>query len=371
MIEYIEVRNSSLQVIGILDTAQSVIWHSVFFGVGDFQIYININDAVAFLSEMAYITRPDRDDVGVIESILVNDDVENGKMITIAGRFAKSILDRRIIYSLSNRSNKATILKGNVETEVRRLVAENAASPSDQDRWIDILELGEVAGIDKVIVDEYGNAAEKQVSFENLLEYTDSLLKEYGIAARVILGGSKLKYVIFAGTDRSVDNADGNQPIIFSTEYDNLLSSEYSLNMQQEKNVALVGGEGEGIDRFCVLHGSARGFARKEVFVDAKSITKKYKDASDVERTYTDAEYTSVLNMQGKQVTGELTVIEDFRGEIDVTNGNWTFGEDFFLGDIVTVQQNELGIFKNVRIAEVTEFQEEDGYTVEAVYQGE
>lgn len=371
MIEYVEARNAALEVIGILDTAQSVIWHSVYYGVGDFQIYINLNDALQIIGEAKYITRPDNDEVGVIESILIADDIESGKMITIKGRFAKSLLDRRIIYNLSGTSNKATILRGNVETSVRGLVEANATFPTNQDRWIDIMELGAVAGISKIIVDEDGVAAQKQVSFENLLDYTEAVLKEYALASRVRLNNKKLQYTVYEGTDRSADNTDGNQPIVFSKEHDNLLSSEYTRDTTLEKNVVLIGGEGEGIDRFCVIIEKERGLARKEVFVDASSLGKKYKDENEIEKTYTDAEYTAMLKAHGHQVTSALAVAEDFNGAIDITNGNWKYGVDVFLGDIVTVQDNDIGVFKNVRLGEVTEYQDQDGYTVEAVYQGE
>lgn len=367
MIEYVEVRDERFEVIGILDTAQSVIWHSVYYGVGDFQIYIRLTDVLHVLADAKYITRTDNEEVGVIESILIADDIENGKMITIKGRFAKSLLDRRIIYDLSGTSNKATILQGNVETAVKTLVRKNAIAS----RSLGIFELGTNAGIAKFIVDENGDTAQKQVSFENLLDYTEAVLKEYGIASAVKLSNGKLYYTIYEGTDRSTDNTVGNQPIVFSKEYDNLLSSEYTHDTTLEKNVALIGGEGEGIDRFCVLIGSQSGLHRKEVFVDASSIGKKYKDENDVEKTYTDAEYTALLKTHGKQVTSTMTVKEDFNGVIDITNGNWKFGEDVFLGDIVTVQDNDIGVFKNVRLAEVTEYQDEDGYAVEVVYQGE
>jgi len=367
MIEYIEARNADFEVIGILDTAQSVIWHSVYYGVGDFEIYINLQDALSVITDARYITRPNNNEVGVIESILIADDIESGKMITIKGRFAKSLLDRRIIYNLSGTSNKATILRGNVETNVRKLVSENAIAS----RSLDVLELGAVAEINKIIVDENGAAAQKQVSFENLLDYTEALLKEYGIASTVKLHNKKLQYTVYEGADRSADNTDGNQPIVFSKEFDNLVSSEYTYDATQEKNVALIGGEGEGIDRFCVLLGSQNGLKRKEVFVDASSVSKTYKDENEEEKTYTDNEYTTMLKAHGKQSTSDLTVSEDFNGTIDITNGNWKYGEDVFLGDIVTVQDNDIGVFKNVRLGEVTEFQDQDGYTVEAVYQGE
>lgn len=367
MIEYVEARNAELEVIGILDTAQSVIWHSVYYGVGDFEIYIRLKDALQVIADARYITRIDNDEVGVIESILIADDIESGKMVTIKGRFAKSLLDRRIIYNLSGTSNKATILQGNVETNVRKLVNDNAIAS----RSLEILELGEVAGISKTIVDEQGAAAQKQVSFENLLDYTEAVLKEYSIASKVKLNGNKLQYFIYEGADRSADNTVGNQSIVFSKEFDNLTSSEFTYDATLEKNVALVGGEGEGIDRFCVLLGSQSGLRRKEVFVDASSIKKTYKDENETEKTYTDAEYTAMLKSHGHQAKSAMKVLEDFNGAIDIMNGNWIYGRDVFLGDIVTVQDNDIGVFKNVRLGEVTEYQDGDGYAVEAVYQGE
>lgn len=367
MIEYVEARNAALEVIGIIDTAQSVIWHSVYYGVGDFQVFIRLTDALQIIADARYITRTDNDEVGVIESVMITDDIENGRMVTISGRFAKSLLDRRIIYTLSGTSNKARILRGNVEAAVRSLVSDNAIAS----RSLGVLELGAVAGISKTIVDESGAAAQKQVSYENLLDYTEAVLKEYSIASTVKLSNSKLQYTVYEGADRSADNTDRNQPIVFSKEYDNLISSEYAYDASLEKNVALIGGEGEGVDRFCVLLGSQSGLARKEVFVDASSISKKYKDENDVEKTYTDAEYTAMLKAHGHQEMSALIVSEDFNGTIDITNGNWKYGVDVFLGDIVTVQENDIGVFKNVRIAEVTEYQDQDGYAVEAVYQGE
>ena len=117
--------------------------------------------------------------------------------------------------------------------------------------------------------------------------------------------------------------------------------------------------------------GSASGLARKEQWVDASSINKKYDDESGTEQTYTDAQYAEMLKTQGKQTISELNAVEDFNGTIDVTNGNWIYGKDFALGDIVTIQDNDIGKYINARITEVTEVQDSNGYAVDAVYQGE
>lgn len=372
MIEHIEVRGSDTEIIGIIDVARSIIWHSVYFGVGDFEIYAEATPEIINLLKIGrYVTRRDNAEIGIIESINVATNEQDGTMITASGRFAKSILDRRIIYNLSGSSNAATILTGNVENEVRKVVQNNAISCAfDNKRNIPLLTLGDAANIPLTIVDADGKAAEKQVTYENLLAYTDGVLEEYGLSATCKLSLGNLRYVIYSGIDRSVDNLSGNTPIVFSKEFDNLTASEYSYNATTEKNVALIGGEGEGIERFYTLiAGSETGLQRREIFIDASSINKKYKDDNGVEKTYTNTEYKSVLDAKGKQDIEPLSATEIFNGTIDATNGNFIYGRDFSLGDIVTVQDNNLGIYTNVRIREATEIQDENGYTVEITYQ--
>lgn len=367
MIEYVEIRDENTDLIGIIDTAQSVIWHSVYFGVGDFEIYVQASPEVVELLQVGNIvTRPDDLEVGIIESVTVADDPQNGTMVTASGRFAKALLDRRLIYKLSGTTNTPTILRGNVETEVRRVVTENAIScPFDSKRNIPLLELGALSNIPLVIVDDNGNAAQKQVSYENLLAYTDALLEEYGLGATVILDVDrrKLQYVIYSGADR----ATGDDPIAFSKEFDNLTSSSYSYNAATEKNVALIGGAGEGLERFySLVAGSYAGTQRRELFVDASSLNRTYKDANDVEQTYSNADYRAMLNAAGRQTLAANNAEETFDGLLDVMNSPYQYNRDFALGDIVTVENADIGKYIVVRVREVLEAQDENGYTIEA-----
>jgi hypothetical protein len=370
-IEYVEIRDVSTTLLGIVDTAQSVIWHSVYYGVGDFEIYAQASpEVVALLQAGNLVTRPDDLEVGIIEKINISDDPAGGKMITAAGRFAKSILERRLIYDLSGNVNTPTILRGNVETEVRRVVSENAINCAfDSRRNIPQLALGELANIPQRIVDSDGYATQKQVSYQNLLTYTDALLQEYGLGATVILdeGEGLLRYIVYAGVDRSWDNAAGNDPIIFGKDYDNLTSSSYGYDATTEKNAALIGGAGEGVERFySLVAGAQAGLQRRELWVDAASLNRTYKDDSDVEQTYTDDEYRAMLNAAGMQQLDVNKATEHFDAPIDIENSRWKYNRDFALGDIVTTQDDDLGKYVNVRLREVLEVQDKNGYSIEA-----
>ena len=371
MIEYVEVRGSDTNIIGIIDTADSVIWHALYFGVGVFEIHAAATpEIIGLLKAGHYVTRPDNDAVGIIEKINIPENIDDGATITASGRFAKSLLERRLIYQLTGSSNKATTLRGNVENAVRKVVNNNAIDCEfDSRRNIAVLALGDSANIPLTIVSVNGLPAEKQVSYKNLLTYTDGVLEEYGMSAKCILKGGKLRYTVYAGADRSRGNSSGNIPVVFSKEYDNLTSSEYTYDESTEINVALIGGEGEGAGRFYSLIGEeVSGLQRREMYIDASSISKTYKDSNDVEQTYTDAEYKTMLDAEGRQEITPLVKTETFDGVLDVTNGNYIFGRDFFLGDIVTVENNYIGKYINVRICEVLECQDENGYTVEIKY---
>lgn len=371
-IEYLEIRDPSRNMIGYIDTAQSVIWHSVYYGVGDFEIYVTASqNHIDLLAVGNYVTRPDDIEVGIIESVETDSKTDGTKLI-VSGRFAKSILDRRQIYTLSGKQNKATVLRGKVETAVRSLVTNNAISCSfDVARNIAELELGTLSNIPDIIVDDFGNTAEKQVSFENLLEYTDQVLKEYNLGSLVTLNDitKKLQYKVYKGVDRSKDNTGGYDPIIFSREYDNLSESRYKLNMATKKTSALIGGQGEGLERFCsLIAGTPRGINRREMWVDASSVSKTYKDDSDVEHTYSDAEYKSMLNALGKQKLAENIAEEIFEGVINTVGGLWQYKIDYNVGDIVTFQDNTLNKYVNVRLSEMTEVQDENGYNISPVF---
>ena len=370
-IDYVEIRDENTTLLGIVDTAKSIIWRSVFFGVGDFEIYVQASpEIVALLQVGNLVTRPNDNDVAIVESIKISDDSRDGCMITATGRMAKCILERRLVYNLSGSVNTPTILQGNVENAARQLVEENAIDCKfDSRRNIPQLILGDLWNDWHEIVDENGLPAQKQVSCENLLTCTDALLQEYGLGAKVILDADagKLCYVVYSGIDRSWSNAEGNDPVVFSKEYDNLTSSDYEYDTTKEKNVALIGGAGDDVDRFfSIIAGWQEGLHRREMWIDAKSMNRKYKDADNVEHTYPASEYRAMLNAVGNQKLIASPAKETFDGTIDIQNSRWQYNVDFALGDVVTMQNDDIGKYINVRMLEVLEVQDENGYSIEA-----
>lgn len=386
MIEYIEIRDKDTrQVIGIVDTAKSVIWQSKYYGVGTFEIYVAASpENLTLLKEDNYVTRIDRDDCGIIEKIEIDNNPQDGRMIAASGRFCKSILDRRIVYEATLMGTgynyywacNPSVLSGNVENAVRGLIEKNAVNATEMNRNIpeihwtaaDITGLPETIVIDAAADTE--ESAEKQVTYKDLQAYTDSVLEEYGLGAKMWLDRNLLKfrYKVFKGVDRSRDNTAGNQPLIFSQDFDNLNSSNYALDKSAYKTTALIGGEGEGTERKCAFSFAwIAGLDRRETFVDASSLSSTYKEGEE-EKSYTVEVYRKMLEAQGRQSIAALQKVETFDGELDLTNSELTFGEDYAVGDIITIEDKEIGKYINARILSATEVQDDDGYKIDIEY---
>ena len=365
MIAQVYALDSTRSMVGIIDGAKSIIWNVEYYGTGDFEVYVPANDAtLQNLVVGNYIVRGDRDEVGIIEKIDIAFEPTTGLMITASGRFAKSLLDRRLIYSLSGNTATPVISSGNLETAVRNLVNICLINPTDSNRKISYIQLGAVAGITDVIATSSGDNGDTQTTYQNLLDYTDKLLHKYQCGAKMKMNSSKnLLYEVYKGADRSVGNTENNSPIIFSQEFDNLLSSDFSSDETNYKNWALIGGEGEGIARFYATMGNASGDARREVFIDASDQSRKQEvDGQEVE--FTDAEYTAMLETAALPKMAEYIVLTTFQGAVDVTHSPFKYGIDYNIGDRVTVQDNQIGVLISTRIIKATEVQDDNGYSI-------
>lgn len=370
MIEYIEVRDSTFTLTGVADIVQSVIWKTEYYGCGEFEIFAKLTPASReLLKKGNYVSKPADNKAGIIESIEFTDDTENGAMIAARGRMCKSLLDRRLCYQLSGHTITPVRVSGNVAQAVQGVVQAQAGASAGATRTLGIVR-GSDGGITKTITaaTDEGENSSRQSSYQNLLEFTDSILQEYSCGSYIKISGG-LVYDCYEGKDRSIGNTAGNAPVIFSEDFDNLLSAGYLTDSTPLKNFALIGGEGEGLARFYATLGTATGLERREVFVNAVNVPRKYKDGEE-EKTYTDAEYTELLTGQAATELKQLKVEETITSEINLERSPFKFGVDFWLGDIVTLQDEKLGLYASVRVLSATEVQDEGGYTLEIEFGG-
>ena len=337
----IYILNQDLETIDIIDSSSSVIWTPSYYDVGDFEIYIQASRRnINLLQEERYVMRQDSDMVGIIEKVKVITAVEDGDYILASGRCLKSLLARRIIWNQTN-------LAGKTEVIMRSLINDNVINPVNSARKIPNVILGELKG--------FTEKTDFQSTGEELLEKIIELCKASEIGWKVFINKSKqIEIDFYKGTNRSYSQTE-NPYIVFSPDFDNLLTTETEIDTQSLRNVALVAGEGEGTDRTTTTIGTEAGLSRRELFVDARDLSS---NNGEIEAD----KYLQILQERGKEKLAAAGEFFKVSGEAE-TKITYEFGKDYFLGDLVTVV-NEYGITANTRILEVIECEDENGHTI-------
>lgn len=256
----IYVYDRYLKLIGIVDTYKSLIWANRYNDVGDCELYIMANDTnIELLQKNFYLVRPDDNSmICQIKKIELNTDSESGDFLIITGYDVKRWLDQRIIWDIVN-------VDGNVEEFIRGIVDHSLITTSSERQITDpagtpILYLGDPA--------LFNTATTEQIAYKKIGEKVREYCVRYGWGYRITFSESKLYFELYQGADRSLE-------VVFSDEYDNLITTTYSEDETHMGNVALVVGEGEGSERARNVSGYAEGIDRYELFVDAKDISKK------------------------------------------------------------------------------------------------
>ena len=125
------VLDSKLQAIHLMDTFESLIWTDRYYECGDFEIHSSVTDILRkVLVSDNYLWSKNSEHTMIVEDIQIESDVEDGGRLTVTGRSLESILDRRIVF------NK-TVLSGNLQDGIKRLLNENVISPTDSSRKIE------------------------------------------------------------------------------------------------------------------------------------------------------------------------------------------------------------------------------------------
>lgn len=375
MIEFLEIRDKTRKLIGIIDTAKSIIWQCEYYGAGRLEIAIAFSEEAKYLLQIGnYVTRRDETQAAIIEAVEYINSTDDGVQIIASGRMLKSILDRRLAYIWDSANYRMTPVRmyGNLATAVQNTVRTQAGADAPPARIMPIV-IGSNGGITTIITaqTEQGENSSRQSTYKNLLKFTDEVLQEFkcGALMRIDINSLEMIYDLYEGKDRSVGNSSGNIPLTFSQDFENLLNVDFSVDTTYYKNLAVVGGEGEGLARFFTLYRPdlTTGLDRREVFVDASNLNRKYMDG-DEEKSYTAVEYSDMLKGQAQTELREQITTEIFNGEINITNNEYRYRQDFGLGDLVTVQDNRLGLYKKVRILRATEVQDNDGYILTFEY---
>lgn len=228
------------ELLGFLESQNHVMWRNKAFTAGSFSSQYIITNDILKLLQPENIIWIEGDTAGIIEYMQAEAG-ENGPYLTVSGPTLTGLLDRYILWGQYN-------LKGTPPEIMCKLVDECCVHPTRGD-----VKKRKIPGL--VIMDppSGGDIIQVQRTGSNLLETCENLGQTYGVAYGIRFNPAvpQMEFWTRWGRDLTI-NQSANNPVLYSTELDDVLSSEYTYNSQDYRNVALVGGEGEGADRVYV-----------------------------------------------------------------------------------------------------------------------
>lgn len=336
----IRIFSETFEFITEIDAFDSIVWTKRWHKQGDFQLVVNQHmENVDELLE-GRIINIEGNKTGIIAHIeeTTSEKGKGNDQLLVRGYGLKGLITKRFTIPPVGQAHDSQT--ANVETLMKRFVNNNAVTTTPE-RVIPNLSIA--PNLNR------GSSFFYQTRFKNLAEELEKLSVSSGIGWDVLFDGNSYVFDVLEGRDlTSIQNI--NPPVIFSAEFDNVKSQRVIESSLDYKNAAIVAGQGEGAEREVVLIGGASGLERNEIYIDARDI-----------------EEGGNLLDRGEQKLAEYARVESFETSV-LTYGPFVYGQDWHLGDIVTVQNAKKTRTAHLRVTEVVEVIEKGGYQLDAVF---
>lgn len=348
MISYVEIIDKyNLKPFTLIEPSEC--WFELsYFDVGEFELYCNATPSnLKALQKGHYVKIPNKRFIWVITSIQYTFNASGTRMISAKGREAKYLLNKRIIQTPRE-------LSGTITSAVYGLVNENLGTGANAARKIN----GFNVATNELLIDISGTQAPRG----NLLEFVTNLLKTYNCGSQVIYENGVLKFQVLNGEVKT-------NTVKFSQSLDNLLSSEYLSNNEDVATNAYVVSTVEEVDYPLEYDTGKTGIDRAEIYISS-NLSTKYEDASGVEQetTPTSNLYKGWQQEEAKNELSQHKEIIEVKGEIDLTNCNYVFDIDYYIGDLVRIMDEHFNYYADKRILKYTFSQDSNGYAETADY---
>ena len=350
------ILNDNFEKVAVIDEVNSLVWKKCFNDVGYCEIYTLFDkNLLDVLQKGFYITRQDDDMVCQVVKITIATNVEQGDFLIVYATDIKSILNRRIIWNDINFSGRACDF-------IKKIINDNIINPKTSARQITNFIFDD-SNFTDVEFNKIVNYATKK---DNVLNTIMQVCNDYGYGFKITLDeNNNFVFKLLHRIDKS--KKELNEYVEFSSDFSNLISTNYEETDEEYKNAVLVGGEKQDNNQKFVSVSNASGLDRRELYQDS-GVSKTYTDDSGVEHTYTDDEYEEVLKNVGKVALSNNRRKQSFTGEVD-TIDNYVYKKDYNVGDIVKVK-NEYGLENEATIVSVIESEDIDnGYECEPQFE--
>lgn len=369
----LEVFDFELNRLGLIEIYSSINYTLKFIDVGSFELKCAINEQNVKLIQKNRFLWIENEVCGIIQYI--SSSTDDGT-ITVKGKLAKEMLNWRWVYPCFVKTGEPAAL-------AESIVNTHCVNPSESKRKMRGLVIGNAGYVINKPHITYQKTGDTVLTSVQNISTANNLGFEIYFNPRNV---NPFKFVMLEGKDRTIGNKDGNKPVVFSRDFENIISGSYEYNDDSFRNIALVAGEtadgsnNENAARTFLVVDQAgsenvSSFYRKELYVDARDLQSEYSEEATtkddegndvtetVQKKMTEQEYNATLSNRGFEKMGETLVEESYESQIrtDVRT-IYQFGKDYTYGDYVTVIDKSLGIMLNVQITEMQIVYDANGY---------
>lgn len=350
--------SQDMSILAEIDNYESMFFDRSWHGIGEIELTINRHKRYTdtLLKNNIILVGVHLDKVFIIKHREIQLD-EDGKITEnwlIRGYSLKSIVSQRI--TIPPVDNAYDIINANAETVMKHYINKNLVNPIDPKRKIPRLVIA--PDLKRGLKVNYASR------FKNVAEEMSILSIYSGLGWLIYLDLDNKQWVfdVNQGHDLTV-NQSVLPPVIFSPEFDSLKSLQYIQSELNYKNIAYIGGQGEGLERRVVEIGEYDGMNRHEIFVDARDISERGENDEPIPAEVV----IQQLAERGSQELSELDQEEYLEGEI-LTKSPFKYEKDYNLGDLVTLQTRDWGVTLDSRLTIIKEIYEVDGFHIEATF---
>lgn len=350
----INLLNEKLERIDIIRKYKSLTWNTYYNSQGDFSLLcpletfkrMNIGDCERFIEIPI-----DNHHIGIIESINKNTSDDGEIIVTIKGRMADSLLDRRVQLTAKEYKNKLPI------DIVNDVLNQNFISPDDENRTLSLITFNaqnqpEFSKIDYELL--------RGLDCAYILHDICSLLGA-GLSVRISKNFKNLEVLLYLGTDRSLDQ-NNNTPVVIHQKRGTVLNISYFKNTTGHKTWAAVDKEFDVPTSFPLNSDDGlQGLKRRETYFDLSSMSQTIIKADGTEVVIEDRYYENMIQNEAKTRLSKLVITESLDSVVP-KNIAKDFRHKLYLGDIVTVHDEETGLQIDTIISGSTEVWSENGY---------
>lgn len=352
----IYVYDSSLVMVGVLETFDTFIWTERYDTFGDFELYTSPSiENISLLQEDNILKIKNSPKSMIIESIQM-DSKESGDNLVIKGRSLESILERRRV------TNQTIFTSANMQTAILQLIDDAFISSSYLKR--NISNFITSTSTDSDVTTPTLSA---QYRLDMINEIVEKLCKKHNLGFKIELNTSnQFVFSLYAGKDRSRGQTD-YPLVLFSSKLDNLIDSSFFRSSKNKKNDTLViaqlaPDEEKWAPVWLVIPDypdEEGGLGKREMSSDGSSVDRYDNDTNLLIPWGT---YSVQLEEIGLKDLNDRKETIIFQGTADASMG-FKYREDFFLGDIVQFE-DKFGNSGKARVKEIIITEETKGTSV-------